>query len=439
VFDEGFFIELVLVALLIAVNGFFAGAEIAIVAARRGVVERRAAEGDRRARALQRLKADPDRFLATVQIGVTVVGTLASAVGGAAAVEQLEPMLAEASPPWLARVAEPLAVGLVVFAIAYLSLVVGELFPKSLAVRHAEGLALAVARPIELFQRLTGPAVAVLTLSSRVLLRLVGQKGETRSPFVTLDDLKAMVSEAGEQGLVEPEFLHGAIEFHDRDVHEIMTPRTRVVALRAHMDVREALRVAADSGHTRFPVLDGDWDNVAGIVYARDLFPAALAGAESLAPLLQEPLLVPGTKGAAELLQEMRRSRQQMALVVDEHGVVAGVVTIEDLVEVIVGEIHDEHEVPERRFASLGGGVHEAEGSVPLHELESEHGLRLPRGPGYVTLAGLVLDRLGRVPEGGEAIEAGGHRLTVLAVEGRRIARVRIEPLGTPAQASRPS
>jgi putative hemolysin len=426
--DDGILIELALIGLLILLNGFFAGAEIAVVSARAARLRGLAEEGNRRAAAALRLKEDPDRFLATVQIGVTLVGTLASAVGGVAAIERLEPAIAALPWPWLRVAAEPIAVGVVVFTIAYLSLVVGELVPKSLAVRHAESISLWVAPVIEGTSRLARPAVSALTASSRVLLRLLRQKGADPAPFHSLEDLKAIAEEAGRQGIVREEIVAGAVEFHERDVREVMTPRPRIAALRAEATLDEAVRVIRQTGHSRYPVFEGQLDNVLGFVYARDVYDAALARGEASLPGLVRPALsVPAGKPATALLEQMRTQGVHVALVVDEHGSLEGLVTLEDLVEVIVGEISDEHRVPMPTVKALGEGRFEADGSVKVHELGSDHGLDLPESRSYVTLAGLVLERLGHIPSAGQSVEVPPYRLTVLGLEGRRIARVLVE------------
>ena len=432
--DDAILLELALIGVLILVNAFFAGAEIAVVSARTARLRSLAEGGDPRAAAVLRLKEDPDRFLATVQVGVTLVGTLASAVGGVAAIERLEPWIASLAWPWLRALAEPLAVATVVFVIAYLSLVVGELVPKSLAVRHAEALALWVAPVIEWTSRLAGPLVSALTASSRLLLRLVGQKGTDPLPFHSLEDLKDIAEEAGRQGIVRDDIVAGAVEFHERDVREIMTPRPRIAALRAEATLDEAVRLIRETGHSRYPVYEGQLDNVIGFVYARDVYDAALAGADAPLPSLARPALsVPAGKPATALLEQMRTQGVHVALVVDEHGSLEGLATLEDLVEVIVGEIHDEHRVPMPLVKDLGEGSFEVEGSVRLHELDTDHGLELPESTSYVTLAGLVLERLGHIPQPGQCVDVPPYRLTVLALEGRRVARIRVEPLPPPS------
>jgi putative hemolysin len=434
--DDGFLIELLLVGLLILLNGFFSGAEIAVISARRGRLQALAEGGHRGARAALRLKSDTDRFLATVQIGVTMVGTLASAVGGVAAIERIEPIVASVRIPWIANIAEPIAVCTVVFTIAYLSLVIGELIPKSLAVRHAETIALLVARPIEWLSRVSARPVAVLTASSRLGLRLLGQKATPKgSPFHTLDDLRALVEEAEEQGMIDTNVLTGAFAFQDRDVREIMTPRPRIVGIPSTATIEEARAVVAQSGHTRFPVFDRDLDDVVGIAYARDLYVASDARqGDPITELVKPATFVPQSKKATELLPEMRRTRRQLTFVVDEHGSLVGLVTIEDLVEVIVGEIPDEHTPPREPMRVLTAGIIEADGSLAIHQLNEELELELPESPTYVTLAGLVLERLGTLPKGGETVDIPPYRLTVSGMDGRRISRIRITTMA-PAEA----
>lgn len=426
--EDGFVLEVALVAVLILLNGFFAGTEIAVISARRNRIQTRAQAGDPRARSLLRLKADPDRFLATVQIGVTLVGTLAAAIGGVAAVERIEPLLASLPTPWVRELAEPIAVGGIVFLIAFLSLVIGELVPKSLAVRHADAIALAVARPIEWLGRLARFAVAVLTAATAFVLRLLGQKAEAQNPFHTLEDIRAMLDEAGAQGVVDGDLVKGAVAFQDSEVRQIMTPRTRIVGIPSGSTVETALRIAGDSGYSRFPVFAGDFEHIEGIVYARDLYEARYRGpAGDISALVQPALVVPASKRARELLAEMRRERLHMALVVDEHGAAVGLATLEDILEVIVGEIQDERDEPEGEVKVLGGDILEVDGGVSVRELNVRHGLTLPESSDYVTVAGLVIGRLGSLPRGGEVVELPPYRLRVVTMEGRRIARVRIE------------
>jgi putative hemolysin len=431
--DDGFALEVALVAALILLNGFFAGAEIAVISARKARIRPRAAAGDRRAQALLRLKADPDRFLATVQIGVTLVGTLASAVGGVAAVERFEPLIAAIPIPWMREMAEPIAVGTVVFTIAFLSLVIGELVPKSLAVRHAEAMALWAAVPVDWLARTARVAVTVLTAATRAVLGVFGQRLEAHSPFHNVEDIRAILDEADAQGVLDVDVMKGALEFQDYDARLLMTPRGRIVGLSRGSSIEDALRIVGESGYSRFPVYRDDLDTIEGVAYARDLYEAQRRGLRGdISPVVQPAFVIPGSKKAKELLAEMRREHRHMALVVNEHGIVDGLVTLEDVLEAIVGDIKDERDEPHQEVRRLGENVLEVDGGVAVKELNARYDLELPAGGHYVTAAGLLLERLGALPRGGEQVEVPPYRLTAAAVKGRRITRIRIERVGAP-------
>jgi putative hemolysin len=433
---DGFAIEIGLVCVLILLNGFFAGSEIAVISTRRGSIQSRAQMGDRRAQALLRLKAEPDRFLATVQIGVTLVGTLASAVGGVAAVERIEPLVAALPWPWIRELAEPVAVGLVVCTIAFASLVIGELVPKSLALRHAEPLALLVARPIDWLSRTARFAVTFLTAATGLVLGLLGQRAAAQNPFHTVEDIRAILEEADEQGVLDGQVVKGAVGFQDCEARHLMTPRSRVVALPGGASIDAALRVARESGYSRFPVHEGGLDRVDGVVHVRDLFEAGENGRQDdITALVQPALIVPPSKRAKELLVEMRMAHRHMALVVDEHGIVVGIVTLEDIFEAIVGDIRDERDEPEPPVTVVRDDLLEVDGGVAIRELNSRYGLSLPESSDYVTVAGLLLDRLGTVPTGGETVEIEHYRVSVTTMAGRRIARATIEAARTPQEA----
>jgi putative hemolysin len=267
-----------------------------------------------------------------------------------------------------------------------------------------------------------------------MFLRLLRQKEAVDRPFHTLDDLRVIVTEAEEQGVVHGELMSGAMEFHDREVREVMTPHTRIVAIPLAASLDEALRRIRQSGHTRFPVYREGLDDVLGFVYARDVYEAALRGAQAeLASITRPALMVPWNKPATTLLAEMRAGRVHMALVVDEHGSTLGLVTMEDLLEVIVGEIHDEHEAPTASVTMLADGSLEADGGSSLRDLNAEFGLTLPQSEEYLTIAGLVFHRLGAIPRGGETVQVPPYRIQVLAMDGHRIARVHVETVGQPA------
>ena len=422
----GIALQVAVVGVLILVHGVLTAAEIAMISARRARVQPLAQAGGRRARALLRMKADLDRFLATIQVGRTVVVSLAAAIAGVAAVERVEPALGAVLPA--GPVAEATAVALVVGAVAFLSLVIGELVPKSLALRYADTIALWVAGPVEWLARLGKGVVAFLAVASGLVLRLFGQKQRAQSPFHTVEDIRAILDEANEQGVLDGDVVKGAVGFQDLEARHLMTPRSRVTGVRRGTSLEDALRIARDSGFSRLPVHGPDLDDVDGIVYARDLFEARERGRHpGLGSLVRPALLVPATKKAKELLADMRRAQRHMALVVDEHGAVIGVVTLEDVFEAIVGEIKDERDEPEPDVKVVQDDLFDVDGSVPLRELNMRHGLFLPESDEYVTVAGLFLHRLGSVPVNGQSVAVEPYRVTVTAMAGRRIARVRIE------------
>lgn len=425
-------LELVIVLLLILANGFFAGAELAIVSVRRGRIAQLVADGNKRAAIVEQLHADPHRFLATVQIGVTLVGTLASAVGGAAAVEVIKPYLQQAPIPLVSNAAEPIALFLVVGCIAYLSLILGELVPKALALEYSERIALGVARPIRFLARIGGLAVSILTLSSRTMLRLLGIKASGEQAFITQEEIQHLIAEGRETGVItlaEQEFIRNVFAFSQTQVREVMVPRTRVVALDLGLDREQILKFVVDSQYSRFPVYRGELDNVVGFIHGKDLLGLAVQSSNfSLESLIRRPFFVPEAKKVDELLGEMQRGHFHMAMVVDEYGSLSGVVTTEDLLEELVGEIEDEHDLGEPpRIQALQDGGYLVDALLPLNDLEDLLGVRFPAEAPYETLAGLILFELGHFPVAGEQLAWGKFLLTCVKVTPTAIRKVRIE------------
>ncbi len=423
-FEAGF------IAFLILANGFFAMAEIALIAARRTRVVQLAEEGDARAQVVRRLQEDPDRFLATVQIGVTFVGSLASAVAGALAVRTLQPALARM--PGLAPWSGVLALAMVVIVVTYLTLIVGELVPKSVALAHAERTALAVGGTVDALSRGSRLLVGLLTASSRALVRLFGIPEVRSTPFVSEEEIKLMIQQGRAQGVfdqTEQELIHSVFAFSEAAVKEVMVPRPKIQALEIETPVPAVLQFISEAGKSRYPVYRRTLDEVAGILYDKDLLPLLAAGKPVvLAELLHPAYFAPETTRIPRLLREMQRRRMSMALVVDEYGSVEGLVTIEDLIEEIVGEIRDEDE-EEGPVKRMRDGSLIMDASVTLRDLQGQYGLEFPESAEYETLAGFLLAQLQRVPRGGEIIAHGDWKLTVVDMDGRRINRVRAERL----------
>lgn len=430
---EAIWLELVIVLLLILANGFFAGAELAIVSVRRGRIAQLAAEGNERAKAVEQLHSDPHRFLATVQIGVTLVGTMASAVGGVAAVEVIKPFLQQTPIRLVSNAAEPLALFLVVGFIAYLSLILGELVPKALALEHSERISLGVARPIRFLARIGGVAVFILTLSSRSVLRLLGIKGKGDRALVSKEEIQHLIAEGRKTGAVssgEQEFIRNVFEFSQTQVREVMVPRPRIVALDIEQDRKEILKTVLNSQYSRFPVYRGEIDNVLGFIHAKDLLGSAVQTPDfNLETILRSPFFVPEAKRVNDLLREMQRRHIHMAMVVDEYGSLSGVVATEDLLEELVGEIEDEHDLGEpQRIQRLKDGGYLVDALLPLNDLEDLLGVRFAEGLPYETLAGLILFELGHFPVEGERVAWGDYLLTCVKVTQTAIRKVKIEP-----------
>jgi putative hemolysin len=429
---ETLWFEVGLILSLIFANGFFAAAEIAVIATRKSRLDTLVEKGVRSAAIVARLKNEPDRFLATVQIGVTVVGTLASAVGGAAAIEYLKPVIEPLPIPGIAQWAQILAVVVVALPIAYLSLVIGELVPKSLALRYSEQIALFVARPIDFLSRLTAIPVKILTASSNAVLRLFGGKSAEGASFISEEEVKSLIREGAAKGIfgeTERELIHSVFEFVDTPVKAVMVPRTEIHAIDVNAPAEEVLRSFIESGFSRIPVYEGEMDQIVGFLYNKDVFRAFQEkGDFRIRDLMHRPFFVPSSLPISQLLKEMQRRRISMAMVVNEFGEIEGLATIEDLLEEIVGEIRDESDREERGpVERLPDGSMVIQGSALLKDLKSDYSLPFEESPDYMTLAGFVLAKLKRIPRGGEKVEYNGYRLTIVDMEGRRIVKVKLE------------
>ena len=426
-------LEAVIIFILILANGFFAASEIAIIATRKSRIDALLEKGVKSAAAVARLKNDPDRFLATVQIGVTIVSSLASAIGGAAAIDSLKPFIENLPFPYVNRWGEPLAILLVVMPIAYLTLVLGELVPKSLALRFSERIACLVAPPIDFLSRVTSFLVRTLTASSNAVLWLFGSKGKIESAsFITVEEVKSLIQEGAAKGIfneTEKELIHSVFEFTDTPVKEVMIPRPEIHALEVHASLAEVAKSFVDSGFSRIPVYEGELDRVIGILYNKDVFKALQEKSDfRIRDHLHPAFFVPSSLSISELLKQLQRRRLAMALVVNEFGEVEGLATLEDLLEEIVGEIRDEYDREERGpVEHLPDGSMVIQGSTLLKDLRSDYGLPFEESPDYLTLAGFVLAQLKRIPRGGERIEYNGYRLTIVDMEGRRIVKVKLE------------
>jgi putative hemolysin len=425
-------LEPALIFALILANGFFAAAEIAIIATRKSRIEALLEKGVKSAAAVTRLKNDPDRFLATVQIGVTVVSSLASAIGGAAAIGYLQPKIEALPISLISRWSEFIAILLVVLPISYLSLVLGELVPKSLALRFSERVACLTAPLIVFLSRISAPLVKALTVSSNGVLRIFGGKEAEGASFISVDEVKSLIREGAAKGIfneMEQELIHSVFEFADTPVKAVMVPRTEIHAIEIHASLSDVAKSFVESGFSRIPVYEGELDRIIGILYNKDIFKALLDNSNfNIREHLHPALFVPSSLRTSELLKQLQRRRLAMALVVNEFGEVEGLATLEDLLEEIVGEIRDEYDREERGpVERLADGSMVIQGSALLKDLKSDFNLPFEESPDYHTLAGFVLAKLQRIPRAGERVEHNGYRLTIVDMEGRRIVKVKLE------------
>jgi putative hemolysin len=435
--SEPVFIAVSIVLLLLG-NGFFAGSEISVISARRSRIEALIEEGRRGAGRVKALQDNMDQFLATVQIGITVMGTLAGVLGGVLASQYLEPALRPLGVPrWIppALVASA-AVGL---CIIYVELVFGELVPKALALRYPETIALLVSAPFRLMARGSRWLVDFLAISTRLVLRLFGIRDAGSRTFVSEEEIKHMVREGRQQGVLdqtEMEIIHSVFEFTDTPVRKVMVPRPKVFALDMDTPPSEVGRLIVESGFSRIPAYEGSIDNVVGLVYVKDV----LRLLEKQQPVIIRKILhpahfVPEAKKVGDLLKELQKRHSHLAVVIDEHGSVTGLVTLEDLIEEIVGEIQDEYDGEERPIERLRDGSLVVEGTVSAAELRDAYAVPVPESEEFETVAGFMLDRLGTVPKGGEVAAVGDWRFTVVDVERNRISKVKIEKLTAPVKA----
>lgn len=425
-------LDIAAILALILANGFFSAAEISIVAVRKSRLAQLISEGQPAATTVAALKEEPARFLATAQIGITVVGSMASVIGGAAAVRYLEPLLRRGMPAVLQQWSDAFALAATVVLISYFMLVIGELVPKSLALRHSERLANVSARPIYRLSVLAAPLVKLLTRSTDAVLWLFRHEVSGQEAFVSEEEVKHLVHEGAQHGIfdeAERQLIHSVFEFTDTSVREVMVPRSEVHSVDASTPLPAILKELVDTGFSRLPVIQGDLDHVTGIVHIKDLLremekpkPAALA------TIMHPAFFVPDSMQISDLLRELQTRRTHMAMVVNEFGTVIGLVTIEDLLEEIVGEIRDEFDIDEEQpVQELSDGSLLVQGSFPLDALKERYGTPFEETPNYRTVAGLVLAQLKRIPKGGEAITASGYKMTVVVLDGRRVSKIRIE------------
>ncbi|WP_338873856.1 hemolysin family protein [Myxococcus stipitatus] len=416
--------------MLVLANGVFAGAELAVISLRRTRLKELVEQGSGSAKAVEALRADPERFLATVQIGITVIGATAAAFGGASIANRLAPLLTGLGLP--EQTADEVALAGVVVIVSYLSLVLGELVPKSLALRAGERYALLIGPPLRGLSWLMRPVVWFLTASSNVVLRLFGDRTNFSESRLSAEELQALVEEAAKQGSLDPragEIAARAFEMGELTVGELMVTREHIIALRRHASADEIRRTLLEHGHSRMPVFEGTMDNIVGYVIAKDLLGVAWEGHLIVLEDVTRPaFFLVETMRAMDALKELQRRRMQLAIVVDERGGVVGLLTVEDLVEEMVGDILSESETPEELVTRESPVAAVVQGSAAIRDINRELGLDLDENQDYSTVAGLSIALAGgAIPEPGTKLQTkNGLELEVLEATPRRVRTVRI-------------
>jgi putative hemolysin len=425
-------IELLFILLLIVANGGFALSEMAIVSARRVRLRQRAKAGDKRARAALELAKTPGRFLSTVQIGISLVAALTGALGGATVAGTLATQLSRV--PLLAPYSEPVSVAIVVLVITYLSLVIGELLPKQIALSNAERVASLVAPPMKLLAKFASPIVYLLNASTKVLMRVLGVKPSSDPP-VTEEEVRVMIAQGTQVGIFEPieeEMVGQVFRLSDQRAFSLITPRSEIVWLNLDDSPEDIRQQIVSSGYSRFPVGEGSLDEVRGLVQARDLLAQSMAGEPiDLEAVLRPALLVPESIPVFEVLDRFKQTQSQVALVIDEYGILQGLVTLDDILEAIVGDIPDPGEVIDLEIVEREDGSWLLDGMVPIDEFIELFQLKVPpdrREWNCQTLGGFVMTVLGRIPTVGDRFEWDNLRFEVVDMDGLRVDKVLVVP-----------
>lgn len=410
-------IDVAIVLFFIALGGVFVAAEIALISLRDSQVRQLATQGKRGAKVAE-LAKNPNRFLAAVQVGVTFCGFLSAALGAERLGIFLEPQLQD----WgvSEKYSATLSLILLTIAISYISLIFGELVPKRLALHRAEFLSLASATSVDRLARVFRPIIWLLSHSTNAVLRAFRIDPRSQRSNISEEELLDLVS--GHEALTEEErdIVEEVFNASEKQIHEIMVPRTEVDFLDASLSISQAIRVAVEKSHSRYPVIRGASDEVIGFIHVRDLLDPQYQGADvTLMECVRSVHFMPGTKGVLPALTEMRAQRQQIAIVLDEYGGTDGIVTLEDLVECLIGEIHDEYDVHGEVVPQHRTGDFEVDGLISLEDLHDQTGVSIPEGP-YETLSGYVMNVLGRIPREHDVVRINGSRITVLSLDGKR-------------------
>jgi putative hemolysin len=415
---------MILIGVLILANGFFAGTEMALVTARRTRLKMLAEKGDQQATKVLGAQEKPSDFLATVQIGITLVGTAASTVGGAQIVRGLSLYVARIQG--LAPYADGIALAIVILTITYFTLVFGELVPKRLALKNAENMARTLIGPLSLLSRLTYLPMRALSFSADNVLKLIGRDAPTH-PSTSQEEIELLVKQGTAEGVIQPveeRLISGVFDYTDRRVQDVMTPRTSIVALNVETSPLESLRMATQCGYSRFPVYRSDLDQVVGYVHVKDIIWAM--GETNLRPYTREIHFIPSGVSLPKAFDDLTKTGTHLAIVLDEYGGTHGLLTLEDMLEEIVGEIEDEHSPITEQLEYPANGDWVFAGTTLITEVEELLGIDFQSQGIYTTLAGFALASLGKIPETGEQFSKHGYTFTVKEMDRLRIASIHV-------------
>lgn len=424
--------------LLILANAFFVAAEFAFVSVRKTRIEELVTQGNTTAKTVRRVIHDPDRFIAATQLGITIVSLALGWIGEPAVASLIEPLFGLVPDSLLSHATAGIIATVIAFAfITFLHVVTGELVPKSIALGFPEQAALVVAAPMVVFENVFRPAIWLLNGAGNRLLTLVGLNRPTGHQLVhSSEELKMLVNASTTGGELEPverEFAQRALDFADTQVGEVMIPRTAIRAVEDNATIQDFLILFSEVSHSRFPVFNDTLDNIIGFVWVKDVLRALAKGSDArtqtLKSLMRPPLFVPETKAIGELFGEMQRAKAQMAIVLDEYGGTAGMVTIEELIEEVVGSVSDELAVATPQLRRVEDGQIEADAMTSVDEANAQLGINLPESDDYETLAGLLLTRMGRVPQEGDTVRIENLKLTVAKMQGPKIEKILLAKL----------
>ena len=432
---EGLVFKIILLIVLIFINAFFAMSEIAIISLNDAKMEKMAEEGNKKAKMVLKLTSNSTRFLSTIQIGVTLAGFLSSASASTSFASMLTNAITKAVPSVPSSLVAGVSVVVITLITSYFSLVLGELAPKRIGMQASEKVAFAVVKPLLVISKITAPFVKFLSLSTNAVVRLCGFDPNADEETVTEEEIRMMVDVGGEKGVIEDaqkEMINNIFEFDDIVASDIMTHRTDVIAADVNdTTLDEFMALAIEHGRSRIPLYDEDIDDIVGIVYVKDLL--KYVGKEvkakgTLRSIMREPYCIPETKSCGELFKEMCAKKVQLAVVVDEYGGTAGIITLEDMVEAVMGNIQDEYDQEDEEISKIDDNTFTVDGTIDIEEIEELIGKKLPEGD-FETLAGFIMDELQCIPKDGEMNEVvfENVKFTVLNVEDRRIGKIKVE------------